>query len=94
MYGVLFVVIAWFEAKKSFMNTFVLLVIAMTFFKGFIVKKKSYGFVASMIAIIFAILMTLVFLATGSFSYGIFGYLALPAFVWYRGRLFIEDRET
>ncbi len=66
------------------MNAFVLLVVAITFLKGFIVRRKSYGFVASMIAVIFAILMTLVLLAVGSFSYGILGYLALPAFIWYR----------
>jgi len=90
MYVILFVILAWFEAKKSFMNAFVLLVIAITFFKGFIVKKKSYEFVASMIAVIFAILMTLVFLAIGSFSYGIFGFFALPALIWYRRRLLVE----
>ena len=90
MYAILFAVLAWFEANGSFMNAFVLLVIAITFFKGFIVKRRSYGFVASMIAVIFAILMTLVFLAVGSFSYGIFGYSTLPAFIWYRRRLFIE----
>ena len=66
------------------MNAFVLLVIGLTFLKGFTIKRKSYGFVASMIAVIFAFLMTLVLLAVGSFSYGVLGYLALPAFVWYR----------
>jgi len=66
------------------MNAFVLLVIGLTFLKGFTIKRKSYGLVASMIAVIFAFLMTLVLLAVGSFSYGVLGYLALPAFVWYR----------
>ncbi len=83
----IFGVLAWFEVKRSFMNAFVLAVISVTFLKGFIVKKRSYGFVASIIAVIFAFLMTLVFLAVGTFSYGIFGYFALPAFIWYRKRL-------
>jgi len=61
------------------MNSFVLLVIALTFLKGVLVKRDSYGFVASILAVSFAFLSTLVLLATGDFSYGLFGYLTLPS---------------
>ena len=61
------------------MNSFVLVVVSLTFLKGFLVGRRSYGFVASILAIAFAVLSTLVLLATGEFSYGLFGYIAIPS---------------
>ncbi len=67
--------------KNSIMNSFVLFVVALTFLKGFVIGRKSYGLVASMISVVFAVLMTLVFLTAKTFSYGIFGYAALPVLI-------------
>jgi len=72
------VVLALAELPRNPMNAFVLFVIAGTFLKGFVVKKKSYGFVASLLAVSFAVLSTLVLLATGEFCFGMFGYVTIP----------------
>ena len=60
------------------MNAFVLGTVTATYLKGLIVKKDSYKFVASLIASAFSTLAILVYLASGSFSYGIFGFIAVP----------------
>ncbi len=60
------------------MNAFVLGTITATFLKGLVVKKDSYQLVASLIAAAFSALTILVYLASGSFSYGIFGFIAVP----------------
>jgi len=60
------------------MNAFVLGTITATFLKGLVVKKDSYQLVASLIAAAFSALTILVYLASGSFSYGILGFVAVP----------------
>jgi hypothetical protein len=85
--AVLFAILASLEVERSFMNAFVLTTISAVYLKGFLVRKTSYAFVASIIAVIFAILQTLVFLANGEISYGIVGYLSLPIVLWYRKSL-------
>lgn len=59
-------------------NAFVLGTITATFLKGLVVKKDSYQLVASLIVVAFSALAILVYLASGSFSYGIFGFVAVP----------------
>lgn len=60
------------------MNAFVLGTITATFLKGLVVKKDSYQLVASLIAVAFSALAILVYLASGIFSYGILGFVAVP----------------
>jgi len=59
-------------------NAFVLGTITATFLKGLIVKKNSYILVASLIALVFSALTIMVYLASESFSYGIFGFITAP----------------
>ncbi|WP_202319244.1 hypothetical protein [Archaeoglobus neptunius] len=62
----------------SLMNAFVLGTITAIYLKGLVVKKSSYATVASLIAASFSTLMILVYLVSGSFSFGMLGILALP----------------
>ncbi len=78
MYATIFLALSALEFGRSVMNSFVLLVISATFLKGFFKGKDSYGFVASIMAIAFAFLSTLLFLE-GTFCYGLFGYVTVPA---------------
>ncbi len=78
VFGIFFAIMALLELKSSIFNAFVLFTISATFLKGFIVKKENYYFVASIIALAFAILMLLVFLAGNGLSYGLAGFVTLP----------------
>ncbi len=62
----------------SLINAFVLATIAATYLKGILVKRESYPMVASLIAVAFSVLMFLAYLASGSFSFAIFGIVAFP----------------
>ncbi len=61
----------------TLMNAFVLGTIPASFAKWMIVKKDSFLFVASLLATVFSVLMILAYLASGSFSHGIFGLVAV-----------------
>lgn len=67
-----------FGGGGTLMNAFVLGTITATFAKGVVVRRDSYLFVASLLAAAFSVLMILVYIASGSFSYGIFGVAAVP----------------
>lgn len=89
-YGMLFFICGILDVLNgNYANSFVLFTISAVFFKGFVVKKRSYYVGGAVISSIFGILSCLVFastyvdvLLTGEgdvkFSYGVFGILALP----------------
>ncbi len=62
----------------SLINAFVLATITATYVKGAVTGRVAYPIVASLIASAFSVLMFLAFLASGDFSFAIFGILALP----------------
>ncbi|KUJ94759.1 hypothetical protein [Archaeoglobus fulgidus] len=70
-----------FGGEGTLMNAFVLGTITATFAKGVVVRRDSYLFVASLLAAAFSVLMILVYMASGSFSYGIFGLVTVPYLV-------------
>ncbi len=65
----------------SLINAFVLATITATYVKGAATRKESYPIVASLIASAFSVLMFLSFLASGDFSFAIFGIVVLPYFI-------------
>ncbi len=65
----------------SLINAFVLATITATYVKGAATGRESYPIVASLIASAFSVLMFLAFLASGDFSFAIFGIVALPYFL-------------
>ena len=87
IYGILFLILALIEIKRNIPNSFVLFTISAIFLKGAAKSKENYYFVGSLIAIIFAVLSFLVFIATTEFSYGLFGFFALPYFFILKRRL-------
>ncbi len=87
IYGIIFVLLALLELRNNLLNSFVLFTISAIFFKGFLVSKDNYYFVGTILAIVFAILMTLVFVSNLTFSYGVFGYITLPYFFKLRRKL-------
>lgn len=62
----------------SLINAFVLATITATYVKGAVTGRVAYPIVASLIASAFSVLMFLAFLASGDFSFAIFGVLVLP----------------
>ena len=78
VYGALMLLAAVAELRNSPLNAFVLFTISATFFKGEVVKRRSYRYIASILATVFGVLMLLRTFAIGSFSYGIFALLAAP----------------
>ncbi len=87
--AVLFTLTSFFEFFRSPMDSFVLAVIAALYFKGCFSRRGSYIIVASLLAVVFAILTTLVIIANYANSLilgeefkfklelGIIGYLSL-----------------
>ena len=61
--AVLFILASIFQFQTSPMDSFVLALISALYFKGLISRKGSYVIVASLIAVIFAVLTTLVIFA-------------------------------
>uniref|UniRef100_A0A7C4S5D7 Uncharacterized protein n=1 Tax=Geoglobus ahangari TaxID=113653 RepID=A0A7C4S5D7_9EURY len=87
IYGLLFLILALIEIKINILNSFVLFTISAIFLKGAVKSKENYYFVGALIAIIFAVLSLLVLIATADFSYGLFGFFALPYFFILKRRL-------
>jgi len=95
--ALIFIAASYFEFGNSPMNSFVLLVIAALYLKGFLLKKDSYVLVGSLIALIFAVLSTLALLASYAnsailgeefklrFELGIIGYIGLAFLKGRRG---------
>jgi hypothetical protein len=77
IFALFFMFLGILELGKSILNAFVLFTVSAIFLKGFLIKKTNYYFVAGILAFSFSVLMFLVFLATGEFSYGVFGIVSV-----------------